>query len=91
MGRRGQRGRLGHIPRLLLVPATQAQVAAELESAGRLALLLDAIVPPDWPPEHHDVETLRFWSEQLSRSGAVGWWLHYVMHRTPTPARSSAP
>lgn len=71
--------------RLILVPATPVLIAAELESAGRLAELLDAIVPPDWPPEHHDAETLRFWSEQLSRSGGEGWWLHYMVVRNVNP------
>ena len=71
--------------RLLLVQATPVLIAAELESTGRLADVLDAIVPPDWPPEHHDVQTLRFWSEQLSRSGAAGWWLHYVVLRNADP------
>ena len=71
--------------RLLLVQATPVLIAAELEGVGRLAELLGAIVPPDWPPEHHDVETLRFWSEQLSRSGAAGWWLHYIVLRNANP------
>jgi RimJ/RimL family protein N-acetyltransferase len=67
--------------RLWLVQATPELIAAELESAGRLAELLDASLPRDWPPEHHDVETLTFWGEQLSRSGAAGWWLHYILLR----------
>jgi RimJ/RimL family protein N-acetyltransferase len=67
--------------RLLLVQATPVLIAAELESAAGLAELLDAVVPPDWPPEHHDVETLTFWGDQLSKSGAAEWWLHYVVLR----------
>src|SRR5579864_5447111 len=72
-------------PRLRLVPATPLIVAAELESAERLAEQLDAILPSDWPPEHHDAETLTFWGEQLSRPGAAGWWLHYVLLDNATP------
>jgi RimJ/RimL family protein N-acetyltransferase len=56
-------------------------IDAELESAAGLAELLDAVAPADWPPEHHDGETLRFWSDQLSRTGAAGWWLHYLVLR----------
>jgi RimJ/RimL family protein N-acetyltransferase len=54
-------------------------VGAELDDRDRLARVLEAIVPSDWPPEHHDPDTLRFWHEQLSRPGAAGWWLHYVL------------
>lgn len=66
-------------PRLRLVPATPVLIAAELQSADRLAELLDALLPADWPPEHHDVETLRFWREQLAQPGSAGWWVHYAL------------
>ena len=66
--------------RLRLVPATPALIAAELCRRERLAALLDAVLPPDWPPEHHDPETLRFWGEKLSEPGAAGWWLYYALH-----------
>jgi hypothetical protein len=49
--------------RLRLVPATRAIVDAELEGHERLAEVLAAVLPPDWPPEHHDIETLRFWRD----------------------------
>jgi ribosomal-protein-alanine N-acetyltransferase len=62
-----------------LIAATTAMIAAELEDQGRLATLLEAVVPPDWPPEHHDQETLRFWLEQLAWRGAAGWWLYYAV------------
>jgi RimJ/RimL family protein N-acetyltransferase len=71
--------------RLLLVPATPELIAAELQSADRLSELLNATVPQDWPPEHHDQETLRFWSEQLSRPGAAGWWLYYMVLANADP------
>jgi [ribosomal protein S5]-alanine N-acetyltransferase len=42
--------------------------------------VLFATVPPDWPPEHHDIGTLRFWRDALSQPGAAGWWRpHYVL------------
>lgn len=66
-------------PRLRVVAATPALVNAELDGHHRLAVLLEAEVPSDWPPEHHDAETLRFWREELSKAGAAGWWLYYVL------------
>jgi RimJ/RimL family protein N-acetyltransferase len=73
-------------PRLRVVPATPAMISAELDDHSRLAALLDAAIPPDWPPEHHDQETLRFWHQQLGRLGAAGWWMHYaVLTDAPTP------
>jgi RimJ/RimL family protein N-acetyltransferase len=73
-------------PRLGLAPATPATIDAELEGKTRLAEALDATVPGDWPPEHHDVETLRFWREQLARPGADGWWLYYALVTESDPA-----
>jgi RimJ/RimL family protein N-acetyltransferase len=63
--------------RLRLVPATGELIAAELEGTAGLGDALAAAVPPDWPPEHHDIETLRFWQEQLLDPGAAGWWMYY--------------
>ena len=54
-------------------------ITAELEDADRLARVTGAVVPPDWPPEHHDVDTLLFWREALRQPGADGWWLHYAL------------
>jgi RimJ/RimL family protein N-acetyltransferase len=65
--------------RLRLVPATRATIEAELEGPGRLSAALGAKVPSDWPPEHHDRETLEFWREQLLAPGAAGWWLYYAV------------
>ena len=54
-------------------------IDAELEGHDRLAEELDVAVPGDWPPEHHDADTLRFSRDALSRPGAAGWWLHYIV------------
>jgi hypothetical protein len=62
-------------PRPRLVPATAALVARELERRDLLAAELDVDVPPDWPPEHHDADTLRFMRTALEAPGAAGWWL----------------
>jgi RimJ/RimL family protein N-acetyltransferase len=72
-------------PRLRLVPATPALIAAELEDAESLARALGAVVPPDWPPEHHDRQTLEFWRDRLLDPGAAGWWLHYALRTEPEP------
>jgi len=37
--------------RLRLLAATRASLKAELEEPGQLAVLIDAQVPPEWPPE----------------------------------------
>lgn len=65
--------------RLRLVAATPAMIDAELAGHAGLAARLGAAMPTDWPPEHHDHETLRFWRQELSRPGTAGWWLHYVL------------
>lgn len=53
-------------PRLRLVPATGALIAAELDGLAKLGALLDVDIPSDWPPEHHDSDTLEFWRGALT-------------------------
>ena len=65
--------------RLRLVPATVALLDGELESYELLGDALAAAIPSDWPPEHHDRETLEFWRERLREPGAAGWWLYYAV------------
>jgi hypothetical protein len=66
-------------PRLRLVPATSALITAELGGVNRLKEVLDTDLPPDWPPEHHDIDTLAFWRKAVRHRGASGWWLHYAL------------
>jgi RimJ/RimL family protein N-acetyltransferase len=56
---------------------TGALIAAELDGPAKLGALLDVDIPSDWPPEHHDSDTLEFWRGALTQPGAGGWWLHY--------------
>lgn len=70
-------------PRLRLIPALPPLIAAELEGPDRLAALLDARIPADWPPEHHDRETLEFWRDRLLEPSAAGWWLYYARLAEP--------
>lgn len=86
------RGPLGAAPgsslltsRLRLIPATRALIEAELEAHDHLGGMLEATVPADWPPEHHDIDTLTFWLDALSQPGAAGWWLHYAVLRDSSP------
>jgi GNAT superfamily N-acetyltransferase len=44
-----------------------------------LAEALDATLPADWPPEHHDDDVLSFMRERLAEADDDGWWLHYVV------------
>jgi hypothetical protein len=41
-------------PRLDLIPATLELLHAELESPGRLASEIGALVPEGWPPGEYD-------------------------------------
>jgi RimJ/RimL family protein N-acetyltransferase len=70
--------------RLRLIAATPQLIDAELEGVDRLGAHLGADVPADWPPEHHDAETLAFWREQLADPGAAGWWLYYALFNAET-------
>ena len=72
-------------PRLRLVAATKAMVDADLEGEHQLAEMLDVALPHDWPPQHHDVDTLRFIRAALSRHGAGGWWLYYIVLTDTVP------
>jgi RimJ/RimL family protein N-acetyltransferase len=55
-------------------------IRAELEHPDYLAEVLGAELAVDWPPEHHDRDTLRFWRDALEQPRAAGWWLHYALH-----------
>jgi RimJ/RimL family protein N-acetyltransferase len=67
-------------PRLALGPATPQLAELELGDPEQLALELRVAPPPDWPPEHHGVNRLRFLRARLDEPGAAGWWLHYVVY-----------
>ena len=66
--------------RLELVPATPTLVRAALEGPMALASRLGAIVPPTWPPEYLDPESLDFTLARLAEGPEQeGWWLHFVV------------
>ena len=56
-------------PRLELVPATAAQLRADLESREALAAALGVAVPESWPPELYDADATRWGLAQLETMG----------------------
>jgi RimJ/RimL family protein N-acetyltransferase len=68
-------------PRLTLVPATAAHVAAELASADAFAALLGVAVPASWPPGEYDAAAQRYFLDCLARAGeaGVGWYGWYAI------------
>ena len=73
--------------RLALVPGTPELLAAERRDPAELARLLEAELPPDWPPEFHDSATIRYAADALSAPDSAGWWIHYFVDSSAAPAR----
>lgn len=71
-------------PRLDLVAATPALIAAELADAKSLAAPLSAAVPADWPPGELDRGALEFFAARYAEEGeaAIGWYHWYAVVRT---------
>jgi ribosomal-protein-alanine N-acetyltransferase len=75
--------------RLELIPATPSSVHAALDAPAALAAALDASVPPTWPPEYLDPDSLTFTLARLAEGpDQAGWWLHFVVLRPGTEART---
>ena len=69
--------------RLDLVPATLALLSAELESRSKLALLLEAHVPDEWPPGEYDRPAIEhFRSRLMETPDGVGWYGWYALLRS---------
>ncbi|MCE5270366.1 GNAT family N-acetyltransferase [bacterium] len=65
--------------RLRLVPSTVESVRAEMADRARLAVILDAVVPPGWPLDSL-AEALPWFEEQLAaHPEAVGWYGWYAL------------
>ena len=69
--------------RLELVAASLAHLEAELDHPQRLAGLLGARLPADWPPGDYDRPALAYFHERLAADGAqsTGWYLWYARTR----------
>lgn len=67
--------------RLEFVAATLRHLDAELEGNAALAALLDADVPPGWPPGEYDRAAMKFLRGRLAEGGeaAVGWYGWHIM------------
>jgi ribosomal-protein-alanine N-acetyltransferase len=70
-------------PRLELVAATYEHVCVELVSPDRLGLLLNAIVPPDWPPGEYDRQAQESFCDKIRSAGekGIGWYIWYLIRR----------
>lgn len=68
-------------PRLTLVAATLEHVRTELEAPERLARLLDAEVPDEWPTGEYDRDAMEFFRARLEEGGetAAGWYGWYAL------------
>jgi RimJ/RimL family protein N-acetyltransferase len=71
--------------RLELIPGSAPQIQAALVSdLPELGKLLNAAIPPTWPPQFLDADALRFTLERVTASPADAcWWLHFVVLRDP--------
>jgi RimJ/RimL family protein N-acetyltransferase len=69
--------------RLELIAATLNHVRMELEAPERLATLLGATVPPDWPPGEYDASAMEFFRGRLEQGGpaVVGWYGWYAIRK----------
>ena len=79
-----------HTDTLTLIPASAHHLRAELESNARLAALLDAEVPPSWPPGEYDRDAQEYFLQMLERGGesATGWFGWYAVTHASQTARA---
>ena len=74
--------------RLTLVPVTLETIDAEIDDRDRLAVLLGADVPADWPPPLNDRNTMRWTRKNLianPESGGWGTWYFMLRREGQTP------
>jgi RimJ/RimL family protein N-acetyltransferase len=70
-------------PRVEIVQATAELLEAERQDPHTLAAALQAELPADWPPEHHDEQTIAHALEALKHPENFGWGTHYFLARDP--------
>lgn len=66
-------------PRLRLVAATPALIAADLAGGAALAEYLGAEVPATWPPEYYDESAMSWTLKQLEDPAQLGWSSFYLL------------
>jgi [ribosomal protein S5]-alanine N-acetyltransferase len=75
--------------RLILVPATEEILLAEIEDRDRLTFLLGAQIPYNWPPEMYD-DAIPFFLKLLREKPArIGWLGWYWLKREPAPEKGT--
>ena len=72
--------------RLTLVAATADHLRAELADPEQLATLLQAQIPPGWPPGEYDADAQKVFLHSLidGGDGSVGWYGWYALCREAT-------
>lgn len=74
--------------RLDLVTATAQHVLVQLEDDTKLARLLGADLPEDWPPPLLDEAALRATLDELHKGpDQIGWWMRYLVLRPGASGR----
>ena len=74
--------------RLLLSPATEDQLMAELLSPAALSQALNVEVTGEWPPQFYDADAVRYTLEHLrANPGENDWGFYYVV----LPKRDEGP
>lgn len=69
-------------PRLDLVPATKELLQAARTGDQALAGALGASLPPSWPPEHYDRDTVQYSLDRMTGSeGETDWGMYLFLHR----------
>ncbi|HTY93831.1 MAG TPA: GNAT family N-acetyltransferase [Steroidobacteraceae bacterium] len=73
-----------HTPRLLLIGADEALLRAELAGREAFGQAAAAVVPPNWPPEHHDRGVIEWVLAGLgSLKDGDPWRFHYLLLKEP--------
>ena len=66
-------------PRLRLVAITVEMIHADAAHSSHLSQLIDAQVPPSWPPEHWEPHVFDFLEKLYSQSPHTIGWNRYVV------------
>ena len=71
--------------RLRLVAATPELVGQDLQGQSELASVIEAEVPPNWPPDLYDRPAMQYAARQLADPGQTGWSFWYMIDRLSEP------
>lgn len=69
--------------RLILRPATQLQLQADISASGKLSRLLGAKVPGNWPPEIMRDALPVYFEFQEKHPESFGWLMWYCLFKHP--------